>query len=252
VYSWQGYGWTKSSDIGNPSVIEYVQFLSRLGENLQAFGDIAERELNGESLTENDYYRIQSCLEFKECLDYGSYSPDSMKPDPIPVIAAVSGYENEILEAGVGNLNRIYVAVPNGNKLQIAQGGVFTYYEFRQPRNDRLTDEDWREMLKKNPPTGQPWYQNFVIPGGNTRDVLAFRVGDVYYLTEEGANPPLNMRAEPSKTAVVVDQLGLDIYLEFIDGPIQNSVGTWWKARNLNNNKEGWVLENQSWYSRSF
>ncbi len=252
VNSWQTYGWTKSTASGSPGVFEYVQFLSRLGENLQAFGDIADKELKSELLSENDNYRIQSCLEFKECLDYGSYSPDSMKPDPIPVIAAVSGYENEILEAGVGNLNRIYVAVPLGNKLQIAQGGVFTYYEFRQPRIDRLTDEAWRDMLQDNPPGAQSWYDNFVISGGTVKDVLAFRVGDVYYLTEEGANPPLNMRAEPSKTADILDQLGIDVYLEIIDGPTENSTGTWWKVRNLNNNKEGWVLENQDWYSRSY
>ena len=252
VYNWQAYGWTDPSANGSPGVFEYVQFLSRLGENLQAFGDIAEKELKRESLSENDYYRIQSCLEFKECLDYGSFSPDSMKPDPIPVIAAVSGYENEVLEAGVGNLNRIYVAVPFGGKLQIAQGGVFTYYEFRQSRNERLTDEAWREMLQDNPPTAQSWYDNFVISGGNVKDVLAFRVGDIYILTEEGANPPLNLRAEPSKSAEVVDQLGLDVYLEFIEGPVENLSGTWWKARNLNNNKEGWVLENPAWYARSY
>ena len=52
-----------------------------------------------------------------------------------------------------------------------------------------------------------------LIKGGSTREVLAFRVGDIYTLTEEGANPPLNMRAEPSKSAGVVDQLGLDVYL---------------------------------------
>ena len=71
IYSWQGNGWTNPSADGTPGVFEYVQFLSRLGENLQAIGDIAGRELNGEMLLENDYYRIQSCLEFKECLDPG-------------------------------------------------------------------------------------------------------------------------------------------------------------------------------------
>lgn len=252
VYSWQGNGWTNPSADGTPGVIEYVQFLSRLGENLQAIGDIAGRELNGEKLSENDYYRIQSCLEFKECLDPGRYSPDFIEPDPMPVVAAVSGYENEIMEAAVGYLNRIYVLVPLGDKLQIAQGGVFTYYEFLQPRNDRLTDEAWRTILKSSPPEPPDWYANFVIKGGSTREVLAFRVGDVYYLTEEGANPPLNMRAEPSKSAAVVDQLGLDVYLELIEGPVENATGTWWKARNLDNDKEGWVLENTAWFARSY
>ena len=182
----------------------------------------------------------------------GRYSPDFIKPDPVPVVAAVSGYENEIMEAAVGYLNRIYVVVPLGDKLQIAQGGVFSYYEFLQPRNDRLTDEAWRTMLQNDAPEPPEWYDNFVVKGGSTREVLAFRVGDIYTLTDEGANPPLNMRAEPSKSAAIVDQLGLDVYLEFIEGPVENATGTWWKARNLNNNKEGWVLENPAWFARSY
>ena len=253
VYSWQGNGWTNPSADGTPGVFEYVQFLSRLGENLQAIGDVAVKELHREVLLENDYYRIQSCLEFKECLDpVGRYSFHEAQPDPIPVVAAVSGYENEIMEAAVGTLNRIYVAVPLGDQLQIAQGGVFSYYEFIQPRNDRLTDEAWRTMLQNEAPQSPDWYNNFVVKGGSTKEVLAFRVGDIYTLTEEGANPPLNMRVEPSKSAGVVDQLGLDAYLELIDGPVENTYGTWWKARNLNNNKEGWVLENPAWFARSY
>ena len=58
--------------------LNMFSFFHDLGENLQAIGDVAARELHGEMLSENDYYRIQSCLEFKECLDPGRYYPDFM------------------------------------------------------------------------------------------------------------------------------------------------------------------------------
>ena len=36
-----------------------------------------------------------------------------------------------------------------------------TYYEFKHPMSDRLTDEVWREMLKENPPEDPEWTDNY-------------------------------------------------------------------------------------------
>ncbi len=175
--------------------------------------------------------------------------------DPIPVVAAVAGWKENVLEAGVGNLNRIYVAVPLGGKLEIAQGGVFTYYEFTQPRTDRLTDQAWVEKLDKNPPPAPAWMGQFVLPGGKANNALVFRIGDVYILTEKGYNPPLNLRAGPSTSEKVLGQLDQEMYLTIIDGPVKNVEGTWWKVnlfyRPDGGATEGWVLENPEWFERS-
>ena len=49
--------------------------------------------------------------------------------------------------------------------LQVTRGGVYSYYEFWQPIADRLTDEEWREMLDKEEQPPQPdWTQSFIIP----------------------------------------------------------------------------------------
>jgi hypothetical protein len=46
-----------------------------------------------------------------------------------------------ILEAATGAVDRIFVLIPGSDaKLQLAQGGVYSYYEFLQPRAGRLTD----------------------------------------------------------------------------------------------------------------
>jgi hypothetical protein len=83
-------------------------------------------------------------------------------------------------------------------------------------------------------------------------EVLAFRVGDVFVLTEEGADPPMNLRAEPSRSADVVQKLSADAYLEIIAGPELVGKETWWKVRNFDDEAEGWVMENQTWYQRSY
>jgi SH3-like domain-containing protein len=152
----------------------------------------------------------------------------------------------------VGYLNRIYVAIPINGETYVAQGGVLSYYEFIQPREERLTDEAWREILLQDPPFPPAWTVNFMVPGGRVVDVLAFRIGDVYVVTEEGGDPPLNLRAEPSRTAKVITTLETDTYFEIIEGPELIGKETWWKVRIFNEDTEGWLLENQTWYRRSY
>jgi hypothetical protein len=67
-----------------------------------------------------------------------------------------------VLEEGVGYVDLIVVAykVPDGRVL-IGAGPVMSYYEFKQPMQERLTDEEWREMLGSEPPERPEWYCNF-------------------------------------------------------------------------------------------
>jgi hypothetical protein len=254
---WNQMGWVPPSDDSiQIGFTTYLNNLGHLADTLNRFGDDAALELQGKTLSQEEYGDIQSCLEMKECLQHGAETPDASKADPIPVVAAVAGYRDEVLEAGVGYLNRIYVAVPFDGKLEIAQGGVFSYYEVKQPRSDRLTDEAWREKLVNNPPVSPAWTNQFTIPGGKAHDVLAFRIGDIYSLTENGYSPPLNMRAKPSKSAAIVKKFDNEFYLEIIDGPVKGPDGTWWKVREAmdfgSGQAEGWVLENPDWYKRSY
>ncbi len=58
----------------------------------------------------------------------------------------------------VGYVKMILVAykVPDG-RILIGAGPVMSYYEFKHPMDDRLTDEKWRELLKSNPPDEPEW-----------------------------------------------------------------------------------------------
>jgi hypothetical protein len=127
-----------------------------------------------------------------------------------------------------------------------------SYYEFSQPRSDRLTDQAWRERLAQNSVQSPVWAAQFLLPGGKPVDVLAFRIGDVYVITEEGGNPPLNMRSGPSRSQNAISKLETGTYLTIVDGPVKNADGTWWKVHpELFEAEDGWVLENPQWFERS-
>jgi hypothetical protein len=66
-----------------------------------------------------------------------------------------------VLEEGVGDAFHIYVVVMVEGELVVADGGVFSYYEFKQPMSDRLTDEAWQEMSPK--PDQPSWTGSFII-----------------------------------------------------------------------------------------
>jgi len=51
------------------------------------------------------------------------------------------------LEEGVGYVDMVIVAYEDNGKIYLAGGPVFSYYEFKQPIEDRLNDEKWTKMV---------------------------------------------------------------------------------------------------------
>jgi hypothetical protein len=95
----------------------------------------------------------------------GEGQPFFDEDDQAAVIADVATDPNGyVLEEGVGRIFEIYVVVPDGRGgLQSARGAIFSYYEFRWPMADRLTDEAWREMLAAgNAPDRPAWTGSFI------------------------------------------------------------------------------------------
>lgn len=122
--------------------------------------ELSEKELENKELMKEDYDFIKN---FGEKLNAVIEDVDE-KAKKTTIVADVhtDGNTEQVLEEGVGYVNLIVVAykVPDGRTL-IGAGPVMTYYEFKHPMKDRLTDEKWRDMLKENPPEKPEWVSNF-------------------------------------------------------------------------------------------
>lgn len=243
------YASTSTADV---SLDILLQGMGDLGDTFERFGDIAAKEIQGDPLSEDDYSIIWRCLSVVECATVITpYNIPTTDPPPVPVIAAVSGYLDTVLEVGVGLVDRIYVVVPLEGKLQVAQGGVFTYYEFKQPRDNRLTDQQWRDQLVSGSPPALPkWAPQFVLTGGKPTHWTIFKIGDWYTVTTAGDG--VNLRQTPSTSAAVLAKIPAGSYIQIIDGPVQADGQTWWKIDNSFNpgGGQGWIVENQDWYLR--
>lgn len=134
--------------------------LQSLEEILERLVGISTQELDNQELSQDDYDFIR---EFGERLN-GVIAgvEDRAKKTTIVADVHTDGNTGQVLEEGVGYVDMMVVAymVPDGRVL-LGAGPVMTYYEFKQPMGDRLTDEAWRDMLQEEPPDKPEWTPNF-------------------------------------------------------------------------------------------
>ena len=52
-----------------------------------------------------------------------------------------------VLQVANGRPTEILVVVPIDGTLRLASGVVYDFYQFVQPKSDRLTDTAWRQMI---------------------------------------------------------------------------------------------------------
>ncbi len=69
------------------------------------------------------------------------------------------------LEVAVGDAMFGVIAVDNGKDRMVYVGPLYSYYEFRQPVEKRLTDPEWMQMIQTgNLPARPEWTKEFVAP----------------------------------------------------------------------------------------
>lgn len=139
-----------------------IHRFSNLETILNRLLSISKAQLEGTQLNQSDYEFIRN---FGEQLDSIITGVDTQGKETT-LIADVHTDTNtaQVLQEAVGYVKLIIVAYksPDGHII-LGVGPVFSYYEFTQPMSDRLTDEEWKELLKKghqsNPPT---WTTSFI------------------------------------------------------------------------------------------
>ena len=153
---------------------ENVAFLlSELEGMLTFLQSIAERELAGGEISSDDYERIKFYGGWLERMTLAAADPTEgegyatvfSEDEQAALVADVATDPNgQVLEEAIGRIYEIYAVVPDGvGGLQIARGGVFSYYEFPWEIRDRLTNEKWRAMVAAGEQPQQPeWTEAFI------------------------------------------------------------------------------------------
>lgn len=144
--------------------------LNNLIDKLTFLLDISQRELNGGSISQDEYWQIQYYGGWLESMTVAAADADSednmrqyLEDQKSPVVADVATGVGRVLEEGVGYPTLMYVVTPD-SPYQIAVGLVYTYYEFVVPPDQRMTDEAWRNELETSQPAQPDWTSSFIVP----------------------------------------------------------------------------------------
>ncbi|MDY0355092.1 MAG: DUF3160 domain-containing protein [Sedimentisphaerales bacterium] len=136
-----------------------VARLTGLENLLERLIAIASKQLLNQPLSEDDAAYILTLASSLEALVTGVENT-GLKTTLVADVHT-EGYEGMVLEEGVGKVDIIIVACPAADgSVFLAAGPVLSYYEFKHPMSDRLTDEAWRDLLDSPEPPDRPaWYQ---------------------------------------------------------------------------------------------
>ncbi|MEA3454077.1 MAG: DUF3160 domain-containing protein [Candidatus Caldatribacteriota bacterium] len=153
-------------DLDIEGIPEKIKEFEKLLDKLKI---ISEKEINNMSLDDKEYeliWNIGSKLaSLKEFPPQILEKITSDTDEKMEIVADVHTDVNtgQVLEEGVGSPFYIYVIIDNDRGIRICRGAVFSYYEFKHPMKDRLTDEKWQKMGEKRERPNQPdWVKTFV------------------------------------------------------------------------------------------
>ena len=128
--------------------------LDRLAQLAGMLQTISEKELRSETLTGEEYELIRGyggTLEhfWIEAVKDKSESPYLASQEiPASLVTDIATDPNGfVLQVANGRPKEILVVVPIDGTLRLASGVVYDFYQFVQPKSDRLTDTAWRQMI---------------------------------------------------------------------------------------------------------
>ncbi|MHA1222341.1 MAG: DUF3160 domain-containing protein [Candidatus Heimdallarchaeaceae archaeon] len=124
--------------------------------------ELENQELTLEELSFIHYLgkKMQELISYPENLEE-TYTTEADKRTALIADVFTEPNSKQVLEVAVGNPFLIYVVVQDHEgKLYLTRGVTFSYYEFKQPYNNRLTDEEWQVMVDSNPPELPSWITN--------------------------------------------------------------------------------------------
>ena len=135
-------GSTGLTSVGG-ALLDLAMLSARLAE-------IARKEIAGEPVTYDELYWMQE--SFQRELWYIRYQMEEWITNPPETVALVTDVASNasagtILQVGIGDIDVIYVVANSADGPHLTRGAVYSYYEFENAIDARMTDDEWRALV---------------------------------------------------------------------------------------------------------
>lgn len=197
-----------------------VAFFQEMSRSMLMLEEIAHTELRGEPLENAQQEFLRGTFDDSGELKFGStrvtdfsgwysrlyygrhqdptgWSPMTSKPVVADVHTSPE-FMPVVLEAATGEARLMLIAIEGPKDATVYVGPVSSYYEFRQPAEQRLTDEEWRKRLAADPPPRPDWVAEFeadAVQRPPEKRVTAFRIENDFVFTVENASSRMRLSA---------------------------------------------------------
>lgn len=154
-----------------------IEFFEQMAKTLGKLEILARKELASEPFSDEDQHWLKQAIDIRSrgsgmpqytgwyCQLFYSGGRRSAEWDPTVVDVHTDLNSQAVLEVAVGDCNFLVAAIDNEDDHMIYVGPAYSYYEFRQPAATRLTDQQWRQMLRnKEAPSRPGWTKSFQSP----------------------------------------------------------------------------------------
>jgi hypothetical protein len=153
----------------NDLLADQLYKLETLEEDVDFFTMIAEKELQNEEITEDEYETLRTTgLEWMaEPMDNmgGSVMDEEDKRTAMIADVHTDAVEGQILYQAVARPYVMIAFVANEDTPRLVTGVAFNHYELTGPLDTRYTDQDWQEWVYENPsqmPDKNFWYTSLL------------------------------------------------------------------------------------------
>jgi hypothetical protein len=150
-----------------------LALFKKWAETLGTLETLARKELKAEPFTEQEKAFIKKTIDQR---GGGSGPPrydgwycdlfynrvECAKWDPVIADVHTDPASGKCLEVGIGDVNLGVIAIDNEKDRAVYVGPLYSYYEFRHPVEDRLTDQQWQQMIGTGKVPARPkWVELF-------------------------------------------------------------------------------------------
>jgi hypothetical protein len=148
--------------------LEEYGHLRRFKQDVDFYASLAEKELEGDPLTEEEYerLRINFLMHMAEPLEQGLILEEKDLRSGLIADVSTDALKGQILYEATGEPYVMLVLIGNEGSVRLAVGVAFNHYEFTGPLDTRYTDGDWQKRVYEHR-AGMPkknfWYRSLLI-----------------------------------------------------------------------------------------